>query len=92
MEYRSPTHEEWTKIQGHVPFVEVNGKMLNIIHPKRIIPTPIEYLEQMGTINLKVPDTGEIVCTHVAYLEKLHGIPCEQRSRAIGGKDYNSRI
>lgn len=85
MEFEAPTKEDWIKIQGHEPLVEkVDGNMVNIIHPNRVVPTPLVYFEKMGKINLTVPGTNRIVCTYVAYLEQFHGIPCEQRSRAAG--------
>ncbi|MDO8638214.1 MAG: hypothetical protein Q7R43_01470 [Candidatus Daviesbacteria bacterium] len=86
MEFETPTREDWEKLVGYVPFVNVDGNMLHILHPGRVVPTPVEYFEQMGEINLMVPGTNRTVSVPVPYLEKFHGVPCEQRSRKIKSK------
>lgn len=93
MEFESPTQTDWEKWQGHVPFVQIDQDkdMLYILHPDRVVPTPIAYFDKMGKINL-TGTNNQVFSVPVAYLERFHGKPCEQRSRAIGGKGYSSNF
>ncbi len=86
---RKPTTEDWVKIQGGKPEVVMNGGIFQVKHKYEggegiVVPTQPKQLKETVIIDLE----GKPVEFPVALLRRFHGLPCETRSKKMGGKGY----
>ncbi|MBI4058078.1 hypothetical protein HY405_02065 [Candidatus Microgenomates bacterium] len=80
----APKEEDWVKLQGGKPtVVHVRGEIFNIIHDYKdgscaIVPT--SHPESYGNVRIGMRN-GRTCDFPVALVWKLHGQPCEARSK-----------